>query len=86
MGVNLMYEQLIDRKIVKIIRFLIKSKGKLVHLQQISKSSGVSIGTVFRIIPKLVKAGVVRQVNVGKIKLYKVEDNKKTKELARVFG
>ena len=82
----MVFEQLIDRKIVKIIRFLIKSKGKLVHLQQISKGSGVSIGTVFRIMPKLLKAGVVRQVNVGKMKLYQVEDNKKTKELQRVFG
>ena len=81
-----MYEQLIDKKIVKIIRFLIKSKGKLLHLQQISKGSGVSIGTVFRIVPKLLKAGVIGQVNVGKIKLYKIEDNKKTKELARVFS
>lgn len=79
------FEELIDSKILKVIKFLLKSKGKLLHLQQISKGSKVSMGTVFRIIPKLVKIGVVKQISVGKIKLYQVGDNKKRKEIEKVL-
>ncbi len=79
------FEELIDPKVIKIIKLLLKSRGKLFHLQQVSHSSNVSMGTVFRIVPKLVKIGLVKQISVGKIKLYQVEENKKVQEIEKVL-
>lgn len=80
------FEDLLDPKLVRVLRLLLTNKGKLFHLQNISVESGVSISTVFRIMPVLVKKGIIEQIRVGKIKLYRLQDNEKSAELSGVLG
>lgn len=77
---------LVDKKIKNILAVLIKNKGELFHLQKISKLSNVPIASSFRIVRKLTSLRFVAVIKIGKFKVYKLDDNKKTKELIGLFG
>ena len=79
------FEELIDQKIIRIFQVLSANKGKYFHLQKISRTSNVPMSTTFRIVKKLVKIGLVEQMNVDKTKLYKIADKKKVSELKGVL-
>ena len=68
-------QQIIDKKLLRIIQLFLKKENELFHLQKISSEADVPIGSCFRLIKKLVAIGLVNIVQVGKIKLYKT--NKK---------
>ena len=68
-------QQVIDKKLLRIIRLFLNKNNQLFHLQKISAESKIPIGTTFRLIKKLTACGLVDIVSVGKIKLYKT--NKK---------
>lgn len=73
--------ELIEPKIRKILQVLLKNRGKLYHLHQISTESKVSPATTFRLVKKLVALGFIDVTPVGKLKIYHIADNKKTKNL-----
>lgn len=79
------FEEIIDQKIIKIFQVLSSNKEEYFHLQKISRISNVPMSTTFRIIGKLVKIGLVEQMNVDKTKLYRIADNKKVDELKRAL-
>ena len=79
------FEELIDPKIVKVFHVLSANKGKYFHLQKISRTANVPISTTFRIVKKLVKIGLIDQINIDKTKLYRIADNKKVAELKGVL-
>ncbi len=74
-------EGLVDKKVRNILKIFIKNKDELFHLKKISEMSKVPIATSFRIVRRLVMLGFVRVIRVGKFKLYKLADNKKTELL-----
>ena len=78
-------EELIDAKIVKIFHVLSTNQGKYFHLQKISRVSNVPMSTTFRIVKRLIKTGLVEQMNIDKTKLYRIADNKKVNELKEVL-
>ena len=75
------FRQLIDKKIVRILDLFLKNKNQLFHLNKISEDAKVPIGTTFRLVGKLVSLGILDVVVVGKLKIYKIADNEKVREL-----
>jgi len=75
------FEELIDAKLLKILKLLLKHKDQQFHLHKIAQETNIPVATVFRTINKLVKLDLVEQTVIGKFKLYTIAHNKKTKEL-----
>ena len=75
------FEDLIDTKILKILRLLITNKAKQFHVKKISIDSKVPLTSTFRIVRRLVKLNLIEQTKIGKLKIYKFADNEKTKEI-----
>ncbi len=76
---------LIDKKVVAILRVLIHHPNELYHLQKISQSAKVPLGTTFRIVNKLVKLEIVSVILVGKLKLYRLKKDKKMEVLKQLI-
>ena len=76
---------LLNPKIVSILRLFLDNSKDLFHLQKISRQSKVPLGTTFRLIKKLVSLDLVSVVTVEKLKLYKLNDDKKADFLRKVF-
>lgn len=79
------FEEIVDSKLVKVFKVLSHNSDKYFHLNKLSRVSNVPVSTTFRIVKKMVKIGIVEQMNIDKIKLYKIADNKKTEELRKVL-
>lgn len=77
---------LIDKKIRNILEVFIANKDELFHLQKISKLSNVSLTSSFRLIKKLVNLELITTIKIGKFKVYKLAENKKTRFLSGVLG
>lgn len=75
------FEELIDNKLLKILKLLLNNKEQQFHLQKISQDTKVPVSSVFRIMKKLVKLELVEQIVIGKVKIYKIAHNEKTKQL-----
>jgi len=75
------FEELIEPKIVKILRLLTANPGKHYHLQKIASDAKVPIASTFRIVRRLAKLGYINSIVIGKFKIYKLAENKKAKEL-----
>ncbi len=68
-------QELFDSKILAILKLFFKHADRQFYLLEISKESGVSSATTFRIVNKLAQFGVVDQIKVAKFKLYKLSQN-----------
>jgi DNA-binding IclR family transcriptional regulator len=79
------FEELVDVKLLKILKLFLRNKESHFHLNKISADSKVPVATVFRIIPHLVELNLIEQISIGKLKIYKLAKNSKTKELQKVF-
>lgn len=77
---------LIDKKIEKILKVFLKDKNKLFHIDAVSKKSQVPLSTSFRIIKKLVKLNIIEIIPIGKLKVYRLIKNKKTRILAKLIA
>jgi DNA-binding IclR family transcriptional regulator len=75
------FEELIDNKILKILKLLLQNKEQQFHLYKIAQESNIPVATVFRIMKRLLRLSLVQQTIIGKFKLYSIAHNKKTKEL-----
>lgn len=76
---------LIDPKIEKILKVFIENKEELFHLKKISAHSKVPLTTTFSLIKKLAKLDIISISKVGKLKLYKLAENKKTSFLESII-
>jgi Mn-dependent DtxR family transcriptional regulator len=63
--------QIIEPKLLKIIKLFLEKETEIFHLLQISKEAKVPLGTTFRLINKLKKIGLVDTITIGKSKLYR---------------
>jgi len=76
---------LIDPKIEKILKVFIQNKEQLFHLKKISSQSKVPLTTTFSIIKKLARLDIIKISKIGKLKLYKLAENKKTSFLETIL-
>ena len=79
------FEELIGPRVLQIIRVLIKNKKSLFHLHKLSSQSKIPIATLSRMLPKLVKINIIKQIQIGKLKLYQAAENRKTRELEKLI-
>jgi len=78
-------EGLLDIKIEKILKLLLKNNNELFHINKISTITKVPLSSTFRIINKLKKLNLIETITIGKIKLYKLSKNKKTNRLNKIL-
>ncbi len=83
---NGVLDGIIDQKIRNILNVFLKNNTELFHLQKVSRLSNVPISSSFRLIKKLVNLGFVSIVKIDKFKVYKLAENKKTRQLIGIFG
>lgn len=76
---------LIDLKMEKILKVFIQNKEQLFHLKKISSQSKVPLTTTFSIIKKLTHLDIIKISKIGKLKLYKLAENKKTSFLETIL-
>ena len=72
---------LFDNKILAILAVLVNDTTGGLYLREISKYSGVSDATTYRLIKKLIKAGIIEQQKIKKLKLYRFRNSAQTRFL-----
>jgi hypothetical protein len=70
-------EGLFDPKILKILKLFFREREATYYLREISRNTGVSLASTYRIVAKLVRLEIVEQIRIKKFKLYKLGQNKK---------
>ncbi len=65
---------LFDEKTVKILEKLLLKKD-IFYLRELSKESGVSLATTYRIVQKLLTMGLAEKTQHGKFTIYKLKRN-----------
>ncbi len=76
---------LIDDKIIKIIKFMIKHPNKEYCLNEIASNSKVPIATTHRILKKLIKLNIISFQKIKTLRIYKINDNEATNYLMPLF-
>ena len=72
---------LFDNKILSILAVLANDTSGRLYLREISKYSKVSDASTYRIIQKLIRLGLVEQMKIKKLKLYRFKNTDKTEFL-----
>lgn len=52
---------------VKLIQFMLKTKGNLMNLSEIARRTSLANSTVSRLIDNLIKLGIVDEIKVGSL-------------------
>ena len=76
---------LFDNKILSVLAVLVNDTTGGLYLREISKYSGVADATTYRVIKKLIKAGIVEQQNIKKLKLYRFRNSDQTRFLYKML-
>lgn len=76
---------LVDAKKLAIFLAFSKDTKKIFSLTELSKQAKVPVPTVMRVVNDLVALKIVEKIVVGKIKLYKLAQNKKTEQLRNLL-
>ena len=68
---------------VKLINFLIRTKGTLMNLSDIARRTGLANSTVGRIVENLINIGIINEIKIGNLMrvISLVEDHPITKIL-----
>ncbi|MBU1975169.1 MAG: hypothetical protein KKG59_02065 [Nanoarchaeota archaeon] len=75
MGTENILDELIDDKLIAVLRFFIDNPEKQFYLREVAKKVKVSPASTMRIIRKLVKLEVLKEIHIKAFKLYQIEDN-----------
>jgi len=76
---------LFDKKKLSVLKIFIDQPERELTLQEISKSSRVSLATTYRILGRLVKLELLVERKIKHLRLYKLAPNSSTKYLARIL-
>jgi len=72
---------LFDERIIEIINLFIRNPEKQYSLSEVANTTKINITTTFRILNKLVSKNYVKATVIGKIRVYQLEKNEKTRNL-----
>jgi len=75
--------ELIDEKLLRILKVFLNDPLELHHIQDISNQSKVPLATTFRAINKLTELSILEVKTISKLKLYKM-NKKYVKELEQL--
>jgi hypothetical protein len=71
-----LFLQLVDQKVIKILKTLISNPQEHFHIQKLSSQAKVPLSSTFRIVNKLVKLNLIKTIKVSKFKIYVINENK----------
>jgi len=71
-------ENLIDKKILKVLQVFFDDEDKEFYSLEVSKRSGIAPASAFRILKYLASLGIIDIIMVNKFKFYKVKKDKDT--------
>lgn len=74
-------KDLFDEKIIRIMNVFIVNPDKQFYLSEIAKFSKINISTTFRVLNRLSLQGFLRVTVIGKVRMYQLERNDKTRAL-----
>lgn len=74
---------LFDEKIIAVINLFMDNPEKRYCLTDVSNMTKVNIATTFRILNKLIVKGFIKTIIIGKIRIYQLEKNEKTRTLSK---
>ncbi len=68
---------------IKLIQFMLKTKGNLMNLSEIARRTSLANSTVSRLIDNLIKLGIIKEIKVGNLMrvVYIVENHPLTQLL-----
>ena len=69
-----LFRSLVDPKVVRILEAL--QNRDIVHITELSTTSGVPVATTFRIVKLLVEKEILARTMIGKTKLYRLNPEK----------
>lgn len=78
-------EQLFDTKMLAVLKHFINNEKKQFYLREVAKSTRLPPATTYRILGKLIKLNILKKEEIKNLKLYHLEDNKKTEFLKAVL-
>ena len=70
-------EELIDHKVISILKVILSEKEKQFYLKEISEEAIVPIATTYRILQKLKDLSIINEIKIGKFKVYNAATNDK---------
>jgi Fe2+ or Zn2+ uptake regulation protein len=73
--------QLFDEKILNVLDVFLKNKESQLFLREISQQSKVSLTSCYRIVRKLVKLKIVKELKVSRFEVYQYYDSEDNKFL-----
>ena len=76
---------LFDNKILAVLAVLVNDMSGGLYLREIAKYAKVSDASTFRIINKLIPLGIVEQMKIKKLKLYKFRNEPRTEFLYKML-
>lgn len=76
---------LVEPKRLVIFKSLYNNPNKFFHLNSLAKSSGVPVSSTARIIKELVTNSFADEIKIGKISVYKLADNEKTRWILKIL-
>jgi len=71
-----LFSQLVDQKVIKILKTLIGNSQDHFHIQKLSSQAKVPLSSTFRIVNKLTKLNMVTIIKIDKFKIYQINKNK----------
>ena len=77
-------EGLIEAKVWRIFRTFLDHPQKIFHLNSVAQAAKVPVSSAQRIVKNLAKHGFIEALKVGKLNLYRLADNEKTKKIKEV--
>lgn len=78
-------KDLVDDKLYNILELIVRNNDNELYLKRISEESKVSMASAYRILKQLIALSYIREVKIGPAKIYRLNDNKKTKILKEWF-
>ena len=77
-------EGLIEAKVWRIFKTFLNQPHKIFHLNSVAQAAKVPVSSTQRIVKNLAKNGFLEAIKVGKLNLYRLADNAKTKKIGEV--
>ncbi|MBT3297652.1 hypothetical protein HN385_01910 [archaeon] len=76
---------LVEKKTLAILKTLSNNQNQIYNLNYLSTQSKVSISSTFRIVKKLCKSKFIKEIRIGKTKLYQFSKNNKSNQIKKLI-
>jgi hypothetical protein len=79
-------KELLDEKIINVLKVFAKNPEKKFYLTELSKQTGVNISSNLRILRELVKSGFVNSKLIGRTRYYQLAEAQNTQKVLHLLG